>query len=70
MKLVFQEIFKFIYSFLTQFSRVAYYVSRLSQALKLTSLSSKSIYIFLKLVEKYIRLKVNVDEVKRKLMLL
>ena len=45
----------FVYSIKTLFQKIAYYLSRLSRALKLTSCSQKT-YAFLNVVEKYVRL--------------
>ena len=46
----------FIYFITTPVSKIACYFNRLSRALKLTSLYSKT-YVFLNFVEKYVRLK-------------
>ena len=45
----------FIYSIITLFSKIAFYLKRLSRPLKVTSLQSKN--VSLNLIEKNVRLK-------------
>ena len=63
MNLFSEENVSFIYSIIrTLFLKIAYYFSRLSRALKLTSLWSKN--VFLNFVEKCVRLKLKKKKVK------